>query len=420
MNHFEYREGVLWAEDVSLELIAETVGTPFYCYSTATLVSHFQEFSEAFSNQDALIFFAVKANPNLAIIRTLAELGAGADVVSEGELRRALAAGVPADKIVFSGVGKTEDEMTFALGKGILQINVESMPELEALSFVASKLGVEAEIAIRVNPDVDAHTHHKIATGRQEDKFGIDIDAAPAIYDRAAQLPGIKPVAVAMHIGSQLTEVSPFQAAFTRLAALVSHLRELGHKIVRLDLGGGLGIAYDDETPPLPAEYAKTVKDTVGALGCKLMFEPGRLIAGNAGILVTKTLYVKDGADRRFAIVDAAMNDLMRPALYEAHHGIVPAREASENVECGLVDVVGPVCETGDTFARRRALPPLVSGDLLVIQSAGAYGSSMASMYNTRPLVPEVLVNGAKFSVVRTRPSYEDIFKLEKFADWQG
>jgi len=420
MNHFEYRDGALWAEDVSLERIAETVGTPFYCYSTATLTRHYRVFSEAFSDRDVLICFAVKANPNLAVIRTLAELGAGADVVSEGEMRRALAAGVPADRIVFSGVGKTEDEMAFALGEGILQLNVESIPELEALSRVAAKLGVEAEIAVRVNPNVDAHTHDKIATGRQEDKFGIDIDAAPAVYDRAAQLPGIKPVAVAMHIGSQLTDVSPFHAAFTRLAALVGQLREKEHMIVRLDLGGGLGIPYDDESPPLPDEYAKTVVETVGALDCKLMFEPGRLLAGNAGVLVTKIVYMKEGGERRFAIVDAAMNDLMRPALYEAHHGIIPVREAPEDAEQGLVDVVGPVCETGDTFARQRALPPVIAGDLLAIQSAGAYGSSMASTYNTRPLVPEVLVSGDKFSVVRTRPSYEDMLKPEQFADWQG
>ena len=419
MNHFEYREGVLWAEEVSLEHIAEVIGTPFYCYSTATLIYHYRVFSEALDDRDALICFAVKANPNLAVIRTLAELGAGADVVSEGEMRRALAAGVPADKIVFSGVGKTEEEIAFALGNGILQVNVESMPELKALSRVASKLGIEAEIAMRVNPDVDAHTHDKIATGRQEDKFGIDIGSAPAVYNRAAQLPGIRPVAVAMHIGSQLTNISPFHAAFTRLAALVVELRDIGHTIARLDLGGGLGISYDHESPPFPDEYAETVAETVGSLGCKLMFEPGRFLTGNAGVLVTKTVYVKEGGERRFAIVDAAMNDLMRPALYEAHHGIIPVREAPEDVECGLVDVVGPVCETGDTFARQRALPPMVSGDLLAIQSAGAYGSSMASMYNTRPLVPEVMVNGDKFSVVRTRPSYEDMLKPEQFADWQ-
>lgn len=422
MNHFEYRDGVLFAEDVALEKIADAVGTPFYCYSTATLTRHYRVFHEAFAGHDILVCFAVKANPNLAVIRTLAALGAGADVVSEGELRRALAAGVPAERIVFSGVGKTRDEMGFALDQGILQINVESLPELEALSAVASARGVEAEIAVRVNPDVDADTHDKISTGRQEDKFGIDIAAAGAVYERAAQLPGIRPAAVAVHIGSQLTDLAPFRTAFIRLSELVRQLRGAGHEIRRLDLGGGLGIPYDDDAdiPPLPDVYAQMVEETVGDLGCTLMFEPGRMLAGNAGVLVTKVVYVKDGGERRFAIVDAAMNDLMRPALYDAHHGIQPVRQASIDAEIGLVDVVGPVCETGDTFARRRALPPVAEGDLLAINSAGAYGASMASTYNSRPLVPEILVRGDEFAIVRKRPSYANMLAPERFADWQA
>jgi diaminopimelate decarboxylase len=347
-------------------------------------------------------------------------LGAGADVVSEGEMRRALAAGVPGGRIVFSGVGKTQSEMAFALSQGILQLNVESVPELEALSAVAIEKNVEVEIAIRVNPDVDAQTHDKIATGRQEDKFGISLSDASEVYALAAKLPGIKPVAVAMHIGSQLTDLAPFRAAFTRLATLVGTLRANGLIIKRLDLGGGLGIPYNDEKPPLPGDYAKMVMETVGDLGCTLMFEPGRMLAGNAGILVTEVIYVKEGGARCFAIVDAAMNDLMRPALYDAYHGIIPLKQPTDSAEFALVDVVGPVCETGDTFARQRSLPPLHAGDFLAIQSAGAYGSSMASTYNTRPLAPEVLVSGAKFSVVRARPSYEDILEIERFADWQA
>jgi diaminopimelate decarboxylase len=420
MNHFEYRDGALWAEDVPLERIAAAVGTPFYCYSTATLTRHYRVFAEAFAGQDTLICFAVKANSNISVIRTLADLGAGADVVSEGEMRRALAAGVPGGRIVFSGVGKTQSEMAFALSQGILQLNVESVPELEALSAVAIEKNVEVEIAIRVNPDVDAQTHDKIATGRQEDKFGISLSDASEVYALAAKLPGIKPVAVAMHIGSQLTDLAPFRAAFTRLATLVGTLRANGLIIKRLDLGGGLGIPYNDEKPPLPGDYAKMVMETVGDLGCTLMFEPGRMLAGNAGILVTEVIYVKEGGARCFAIVDAAMNDLMRPALYDAYHGIIPLKQPTDSAEFALVDVVGPVCETGDTFARQRSLPPLHAGDFLAIQSAGAYGSSMASTYNTRPLAPEVLVSGAKFSVVRARPSYEDILEIERFADWQA
>jgi diaminopimelate decarboxylase len=420
MNHFEYRDGALWAEDVPVARIAEEVGTPFYCYSTATLTRHYKVFAEAFADADTLICFAVKANPNIAVIRTLAALGAGADVVSEGELRRALAAGVPPERIVFSGVGKTAEEMRFALEQGILQLNVESLPELEALSAVAAALGKTASVAVRVNPDVDAMTHHKIATGRQEDKFGIDIAQAAAVYDRAAELPGIAPEAVAMHIGSQLTDLAPFRAAFERLAALVADLRARGHDIRRLDLGGGLGIPYKDgEIPPLPADYAKMVLETVGGLGCKLMFEPGRMLAGNAGILVTKVLYVKQGGERRFAIVDAAMNDLMRPALYEAYHGIQTVRQAPETAERVPVDVVGPVCETGDTFARQRLLPVLAPGDLLAVMSAGAYGAAMSSTYNSRPLVPEILVRGDLFTLVRARPTYNDMLAQEQFADWQ-
>jgi len=419
MNHFQYRDGVLHAEDVPLSRIAAEVGTPFYCYSTATLTRHYQVFAEALANLKPMICFAVKANGNLAVIKTLADLGAGADVVSEGELRRALAAGVPPQRIIFSGVGKSRADMASAIEHGIHQVNVESLPELEALSEIATERGVTVDIAIRVNPNVDAETHHKIATGRKEDKFGIDIADAPVAYDRAAALPGINPVAVAVHIGSQLTSLKPFRAAFTHVAALVQALRAAGHTISRLDLGGGLGIPYKDEVPPPPAGYADMVRETVGGLGCQLAFEPGRMLVGNAGVLVSEVIYIKEGHDRRFAIVDAAMNDLIRPALYDSYHSIFPVREPSPAAALAPLDVVGPVCETGDTFALGRDMPPVITGDLLAFGTAGAYGAVMSSTYNARPLVPEVLVKGGAYAVVRKRQSYEAMLALDSFADWQ-
>ncbi len=419
MNHFEYRDGELFCEGVALTRIAEAAGTPFYCYSSATLEHHYRVFSEAFVGQNATICYAVKANSNQAVIRTLAALGAGADVLSEGELRRALAAGVPAGKIVFSGVGKSRDEMRFALQSGVGQINVESRPELRALSEVASALGTTAEIAVRVNPDVDAKTHEKITTGRKENKFGIEYDDARAIYREAAGLKGIRAHGVAVHIGSQLTDLTPFRDAFARIAELVETLRADGHDIRRLDLGGGLGIPYRDETPPLPSAYAAMVRETVGHLGCELVFEPGRLLVGNAGVLVTRVLYVKESAERRFVIVDAAMNDLIRPALYDAWHTMKPVRQPRTKDEF-VADVVGPVCETTDIFAKARRLPVVGADDLLAIESAGAYGAVMASDYNSRPLVAEVMVKGGEFAIVRPRQTYEDMLDRDRLPGWLG
>lgn len=419
MNHFGYRNGELYAEEAAIARIAEAVGTPFYCYSTATLKRHYGAFAAAFAAEQPLICYSLKANGNLAVVRTLAEMGAGADVVSGGELRRALAAGVPAERIVFSGVGKTADELAFALETGILQVNVESAPELESLSRLAAERGVEMDIAIRINPDVDAGTHHKIATGRMEDKFGIDLSDAPAVYDRAAALPGVNPVSVAVHIGSQLTDLAPFREAFSRVAGLVEALRARGHDIRRLDLGGGLGIPYSDEVPPSPEDYAATVRETVGHLGCRLVFEPGRVVVGNAGVLVSRVVYVKQGRARRYVILDAAMNDLIRPTLYDAYHKVLRVREPAAAEPLEPVEIVGPICETGDTFAHARPMPPLVAGELVAIASAGAYGAVMASSYNTRPLAPEVLVDGAEFAVVRARPSYDDMLAPESFAPWQ-
>jgi len=419
MNHFEYRNGELFAEDVPLSRIAAAVGTPFYCYSTATLTRHYKVFAEALGDMNPMICYAVKANGNLAVIRTLADLGAGADVVSEGELRRALAAGVPPERIIFSGVGKSPAELASAVERGIHQVNVESMPELEALSQVASARGATVDIAIRVNPNVDAETHHKIATGRKEDKFGIDIGDAPAAYARAAALPGINPIAVAVHIGSQLTSLAPFRAAFTHVAGLVGALRDAGHAISRVDLGGGLGISYADETPPAPADYAAMVRETVGGLGCQLAFEPGRMLVGNAGVLVSQVIYVKQGHDRRFVIVDAAMNDLIRPTLYDSYHAVIPVAEPAAGAAVEPVDIVGPVCETGDTFAVGRDVPPLLTGDLLAFGTAGAYGAVMSSTYNARPLVAEILVKGDAYAVVRKRQSYEEMLALDNLAEWQ-
>ncbi len=420
MNHFDYRDGVLHAEDVSIPALAQRVGTPFYCYSTATLVRHYTVFAQALADAglDAEICYAMKANPNVAVVRTLAALGAGADVVSEGELRQALAAGVPPDRIVFSGVGKTRRELEFAVAKGILQINVESEPELLALSDIAASRGLRMPIALRVNPDVDAGTHEKITTGRKENKFGIEWTRAHEVYRLARALPGIEVVGIACHIGSQLTEVQPFRDAFLRVRDLVAILRADGFTIHRLDLGGGLGVPYENETPPLPPVYAAAIAETLGDLGCRIVVEPGRLLVGNAGVLVSRVTYIKEGATRTFAIVDAAMNDLMRPALYDAHHAIQPVRQPANGAPVTLVDVVGPVCESGDTFARQRPLPPLAAGDLVVFRTAGAYGAAMASTYNTRPLVPEVLVKGDQFAVVRARPTYEAMLALESLPEW--
>jgi len=419
MNHFEHRQGRLHAEDVAIADIARAVGTPFYCYSTATIERHYRVFTEALAGLDATICYAVKANDNVAVIRTLARLGAGADVVSEGELRRALAAGVPAAKIVFSGVGKTRAEMSFALAAGIGQFNVESEPELEALDEIAAAVGTRAAVALRVNPDVEAHTHEKIATGRKHDKFGIDIESARRLYARASNMRGIEPVGLAVHIGSQLTSLAPFRAAFERVAGLVRELRAEGLAVRRLDLGGGLGIIYENESPPHPDDYGRMVREVTAGLGVALVFEPGRLIVGNAGVLVTSVIYVKATPERRFVIVDAAMNDFIRPTLYGARHRVTPVVQAP-GAALHNSDVVGPVCETGDILAKDVKLPDLAPGDLLAIESTGAYGAVMASTYNTRLPVAEVMVNRDQFSVIRPRPEYRDLISLDRVPDWLG
>ncbi len=420
MHHFSYRAGVLHAEGVSLARLADEVGTPFYCYSTATLERHYRVLSEAFRGTDHLICFAVKANSNQAVLRTMARLGAGMDVVSEGELRRARAAGVPADKIIFAGVGKTRDELAYAVSEGVLGFNVESEPELELLSEVASQQRKTARIAIRVNPDVDARTHAKISTGKSENKFGIPFLEAPRLYAQAARLPGIRISGVHMHIGSQITDLKPFRDAFRLMRELVVALRREGHELEHLDLGGGLGVPYrgSNDVPPHPDEYAATVRAALGDLGLKLILEPGRMIAGNAGVLVSRVIYSKRGAAKTFTIVDAAMNDLIRPTLYEAYHDIWPVREAKLQLERQQQDVVGPVCETGDYLALSRDLPPLETGDLIAVMTAGAYGAVMASTYNSRLLVPEVLVKGDDYAVVRPRPTYEDLINLDRLPDW--
>ncbi|MCT2540584.1 diaminopimelate decarboxylase [Sedimentimonas flavescens] len=420
MDHFLYRDGVLHAEDVAIPEIASAVGTPFYVYSTATLTRHFRLFDEALEGMDHLVCFAIKSNSNLAVLKVLGDLGAGMDVVSGGEYRRAKAAGVPGERIVFSGVGKTREEIRLVLEGGIRQFNVESEPELLAISEVASELGVSAPIAIRVNPDVDAKTHAKIATGKSENKFGIPIAKARAVYAMAAKLPGISVVGVDVHIGSQLTDLAPFEAAFTKVRELTLALREDGHDIRRLDLGGGLGIPYErsNAAPPLPLEYGAVIRRTVGDLGCEIEIEPGRLISGNAGIMVTSVIYLKQGEGRDFLIVDAAMNDLVRPSMYDAHHDIIPVVEPAPGTEAQPFDVVGPVCETGDTFAKGRALTPLDAGDLVAFRSAGAYGAVMSSEYNSRPLIPEVLVNGDQFAVIRRRPSFEEMLARDSIPEW--
>ena len=420
MDHFLYKNGQLMAEDVALADIAAAVGTPFYAYSAATLTRHYQLFTEALSPLPHNVCFAIKSLSNLAVLKLLGDLGAGMDVVSGGEYLRAKAAGVPGERIVFSGVGKTRDEMRMALTGGVRQFNVESEPELLALSAVATELGLTAPITLRINPDVDAKTHEKIATGKKENKFGIPISKAREVYAQAARLPGLQVVGIDVHIGSQLTELAPFEAAFSKVAELTEQLRADGHTITRLDLGGGLGIPYtrSNEAPPLPLDYGALIKRTLGHLGCEIEIEPGRLISGNSGVLVSEVIYVKRGEDRTFLIVDAAMNDLVRPSMYGAHHDIVPLIEAEAGAEMQDYDVVGPVCETGDTFAKARALPALAAGDLLAFRSAGAYGAVMASEYNTRPLVPEVLVQGDHFAVIRARPTFDEILKRDTIPAW--
>jgi diaminopimelate decarboxylase len=422
MDHFQYRGGALNAEDVPLSRIAADVATPFYCYSTATLERHYRVFQEAFGKRPVTICFAVKANSNLAVIRTLASLGAGADVVSVGEMKRALKAGVPASRIVYSGVGKTEQEMAAALDAGIFQFNVESDVELAQLDRVARAKGTKAPVAFRINPDVDALTHAKIATGKSETKFGIDWTRAREIYAMAAKLPGVRVQGIAMHIGSQLTDLAPFKEAFGRLRDLVKALRADGHPIERVDLGGGLGIPYGGTYPsaPDPVAYARTILEAVGDLDCHLVLEPGRLLVGNAGVLVTRVLYLKKTATKTFAVVDAAMNDLLRPALYDAYHEIVPVAEASPGAHLNKMDVVGPVCETGDILGLERSLPPLAPGDLLAIRTAGAYGAVMSSTYNARPLVPEVLVKGDDFAVIRRRVEVDEMLSWESFPHWMN
>jgi diaminopimelate decarboxylase len=420
MNHFEYRNGVLHAEAVNLIRLADVVGTPFYCYSTATLERHYRVFSDAFANEEALVCYALKANSNQSVLRTLAKLGAGADVVSGGELKRALAAGIPPEKILFSGIGKTEAELRAALEANILCINIESEPELELLSRLATETGRTARVSVRVNPDVDSGSHAKISTGKSENKFGVPLKRAREVYARAAKLPGIRVTGVDMHIGSQITDLVPLEAAFRLLADFVQTLRADGHTISHVDFGGGLGIPYylDQEAPPEPAAYAAIVKRVTHNLGCTLIFEPGRMIVGNAGILVTRVIYVKHGEAKNFVIIDAAMNDLIRPTLYEAHHDILPVVAATEGAPAIVADVVGPVCESGDYLALDRTLPEPRPGDLLAIMTAGAYGAVQSGTYNTRALVPEVLVKDDQYAVVRPRVEVDDLIAMDRPAPW--
>ncbi|MBO6602748.1 MAG: diaminopimelate decarboxylase [Roseicyclus sp.] len=420
MDHFLYRNGILHAEDVPLPRIAADVGTPFYVYSAATLTRHYQLFKEALDGIPNLVCYAMKSNSNQAVLKLLADLGAGMDVVSGGEYLRAKAAGVPGDRIVFSGVGKTRAEMELALGGGVRQVNVESEPELELLGQVAVSMGKTVPITIRVNPDVDAKTHAKIATGKSENKFGIPIARAREIYGRAASTPGIQVIGIDVHIGSQLTDLAPFEAAYLKVAELTHRLREDGHDIKRLDLGGGLGIPYarSNEAPPLPTDYGALIKRTVGDLGVEVEIEPGRLISGNAGLMIAAVIYVKQGEGRDFLILDAAMNDLIRPAMYDAYHDIVPVTEPEPGVEQAPYDIVGPVCESGDTFTKQRDMPPLAAGDLVAFRSAGAYGAVMSSEYNTRPLIPEVLVKGDHFAVIRPRPAIDEIINRDIVPEW--
>lgn len=420
MHHFVYRGGVLHAEDVSLDAIASEVGTPFYCYSSATLERHYKVFADAFSGADALVCYSIKANSNLAVLKTLGKLGSGMDVVSEGELRRARAAGVAPEKVVFSGVGKTRNEMAYALDEGIYGFNVESEAELAALSEVAEQMGSTARVAFRINPDIDPKTHKKISTGKAEDKFGVPYDRARSLYREAAGLPGINPCGIHMHIGSQITDLKPFQDAFALLRELAEQLKNDGCDLEFINFGGGLGVPYrgNNDVPPHPDEYAAIVMAAAKDLNVKLLFEPGRMIAANAGILVTRVLYTKTGAAKSFTIVDAGMNDLIRPTLYEAWHSIMPVDERVNEAPEQLTDVVGPVCETGDYLALDRKLPEFSSGDLMAVLTAGAYGAVQSSTYNTRPLIPEVLVNGSDYAVIRPRPTYEDMLDRDKLPNW--
>ena len=420
MNHFGYIDGVLHAENVPVPEIAKAVGTPFYIYSTATLERHYKVFSGAFADVDAMVCYAMKANSNQAVLKTLAKLGAGIDVVSGGELRRALAAGVPASRIMFSGVGKTVAEMDYALEAGIYCFNIESEPELEVLNLRAVKVGKRAHVSFRINPDGDARTHAKISTGKKENKFGISYERARAVYAHAATLPGIEVTGIDMHIGSQITELQPFEDAFRLLRELVEALRTDGHTISHVDIGGGLGIPYRDDNnpPPLPDAYAHIVKNELKSLNCKIVTEPGRLIVGNAGILVTEVIYVKDGGEKTFVIVDGAMNDLIRPTLYEAYHGIRPVVQPAENTPRIKADIVGPVCETGDYLALDREMAAPQPGDLIAVSSAGAYGAVQAGTYNSRLLVPEVLVKDDKFHVIRPRGTYEELIALDSVPAW--
>lgn len=420
MHHFDYRGGELHAEDVNLTTLAQSVGTPFYCYSTATIERHYRVFAGAFADADALVCYSVKANSNQAVIATLGRLGAGADVVSEGELLRARAAGILPQKIMFSGVGKTARELALAVEHGILCVNVESEAEIEQLAAVAAEKGRTVDISIRVNPDIDAKTHAKIATGKAENKFGIPISRAREVYAHAAKLAGVRVAGVDMHIGSQIVELDPFGDAFALLADFVRILRADGHAIAHIDLGGGLGIPYrdDNKPPPDPAAYAAIVKRATAGLGCKLIFEPGRLIVGNAGILVTRVLYVKPGEAKAFVIVDAGMNDLIRPTLYDAHHEILPVRQAAAGAPRIIADVVGPVCESGDFFALERSLPVPRPGDLLAVMSAGAYGAVQSGTYNTRALIPEVLVRAGDWALVRPRLDADKLIALDRMPPW--
>jgi diaminopimelate decarboxylase len=420
VNHFHYIDGVLHAENVAVPAIAEAVGTPFYVYSTATLERHYRVFSEAFAGVDAMVCYAMKANSNQAVLKTLAKLGAGVDVVSGGELHRALAAGIPASRIMFSGVGKTPVEMDLALDAGIYCFNVESEPELEVLNSRAVKKGMKAHVSFRINPDVDARTHAKISTGKKENKFGISYERARAVYAHAATLPGISVTGIDMHIGSQITELQPFEDAFRLLRELVEKLRTDGHAIEHVDIGGGLGIPYreDNSPPPLPDAYATIVKTQLQSLNCRIVTEPGRLIVGNAGILVTEVIYVKDAGNKTFVIVDGAMNDLIRPTLYEAYHGIRPVVVPADDAPRIKADVVGPVCETGDYLALDREMAEPKPGDLFAVASAGAYGAVQAGTYNSRLLVPEVLVKGNEFHVIRPRGTYDELIALDSVPDW--
>jgi diaminopimelate decarboxylase len=420
MDHFLYRDGALFAEDVAIAEIAAAVGTPFYVYSTATLLRHFKAFDDALEGMEHLVCYAMKANSNQAVLQTLAQAGAGMDVVSAGEYLRAKAAGVPGDKIVFSGVGKTAAEIRLALEGGIRQFNVESEPEMEVLNAVAQSMGVVAPITIRVNPDVDAKTHAKIATGKSENKFGIPIARAREVYAMAAAMAGLEVIGIDVHIGSQLTDLAPFEMAYDKVAELTETLRADGHTIKRLDLGGGLGIPYErsNEAPPLPSDYGAMVQRKLGHLGCEIEIEPGRLIAGNAGLMVSEVIYVKSGEGRDFLILDGAMNDLIRPAMYEAHHDIVPVVEPAAAAEQQPYDIVGPVCESGDTFAKQRMMPKLDAGDLVAFRSAGAYGAVMSSEYNSRALIPEVLVKGDQFAVIRARPTFDEMINRDTIPEW--